>query len=104
MSKSLKLILAAAFAGSAALPAQAGEITGNGNFIDIHGHSSCAFSGLNDTPEGDPEAGDPGGRVQSFGVFKDDFGVNANDLDPRVFGPHPGYSCNPQSDPPFEVG
>ena len=103
-----KLAISAAAAALAATPATAGEVTGNGDFIDIHGKSSCAYSGLNDTPEGDLESSDPGGRVQSYGYFQSqtwlgEF-ISPQVVGPRDFGPHPGYSCNPQSDPPFPVG
>ena len=54
----------------------AGEIKGpppTGNYtgteLDINSRSICVFSGLNDSPLGDPDVGDPGGRTQSFGSF-----------------------------------
>ena len=37
---------------AAVSPAVAGEITGNGTDLTIHGQSFCAYSGQNDTPEG----------------------------------------------------
>lgn len=99
------LIAAAAFA---AAPAFAGEIKGTGEFIDVHGRSACAYSGLNDTPDGDEATMDPGGRVQTYGYFQSqtwlgDF-ISPRVVGPHEFGPHPGYSCNPTSDPPFPIG
>ena len=72
----------AILAGSFALasPAIAGEITGNGKQTPIKAQQSaeapagpaqsiCAFSGLNDVPDGSDDPEDPfaPGRVQSFG-------------------------------------
>jgi len=62
-------------------PALAGETTGNGGETPIKSQQSfpdapagpansfCAFSGLNDVPDGSDSPGDPfaPGRVQSFG-------------------------------------
>jgi hypothetical protein len=81
-------------------PVSAGEITGNGKPIDVHARSICAYSGLNDTPEGDPQNRDPGGRVQSFGYLVGPWEL----YDPQVFdpqrpGPLPGWSCNPNRGP-----
>ena len=76
------LAVAAILAGSLALasPAIAGEITGNGKQTPIKeqqgpdapagpAQSICAFSGLNDVPDGSDAPDDPfaPGRVQSFG-------------------------------------
>lgn len=88
-------------------PAVAGEVTGNGKTIAMNGRSACAFSGLNDTPDGHPATLDPGGRVQTYGFFQSqtwlgEF-INPRVVGPREFGPHPGYACNPQSDPQFEI-
>jgi hypothetical protein len=96
--------------GSAALAlstaAGAGEVkgpppTGNhtGEPIDVHGNSICAFSGLNDTPEGEPEEGDPGGLTQSFGSFLASRGFDVSSLDPREDFRSPGYACNPTRGP-----
>ena len=67
----------------------AGEITGNGRSLEpLHGASICAYSGLNDDPEGlDPENGPPG-RVQSYGYSAVREGFKA-------FAPSPGVACNP---------
>lgn len=101
MSK-LSKITAAAIAAAAALgltSAQAGEITGTGAPIDVNGRSDCAFSGLNDTPDGDPPR-DPGGRVQSYGYLVGQWGfINPQDADPNSTDPRlqriPGFACNP---------
>lgn len=82
---------------AAATPASGGEITGNGKDIEINGRSECAFSGLNDTPEGVPGI-DPGGTAQSYGYFGGYWDLwDAEDADPHApgFPPIPGYSCNP---------
>ncbi len=68
--------------GVGANAAFAGEVTGNGKPIEVHGASLCAYSGLNDTwvPE------DHFGRVQSYGqIPKED----------RDDYPSPGQACNP---------
>ena len=77
----------------------AGEITGNGTLKEVHGRSSCAFSGQEDLqwftndvdriPREDPTRGDPG-HAQSWGQI---------DKATRVFltsiGMNPGIACNP---------
>ena len=77
----------------------AGEITGNGTLKDVHGRSSCAYSGQEDLQfffdDGDtmrkPVAtkGDPG-HAQSWGQI---------DKATRDFltsiGMNPGIACNP---------
>lgn len=87
----------AALAGILALiaaPALAGEITGNGKPIDINARSECAFSGYNDTPDGDPM--DPGGVAQSYGYFGGYWDLwDAQDFDPRTDALKPGFACNP---------
>lgn len=91
-------IVVLAVASLMAGPAAAGEITGNGKDIVVKGKSECAYSGINDTPDGDPDAGDPGGRVQSYGYF---FNYILRDAVPRpekngeLFFLHPGNACNP---------
>lgn len=67
----------------AAGTAAAGEITGNGEPIDINARSICVFSGLDDP---DP---DPFGRVQSFGQIPKEFRPPVGTHD------HPGTACNP---------
>ena len=88
----------AAFMLFGASAAQAGEITGNGEVFDVNGRSICAYSGLNDTPEGDLPNGDPGGQVQSYGylVGQWDF-IDPQDWDPNGNPPQriPGFACNP---------
>jgi hypothetical protein len=96
MRTSIKLGLVASAAMIAAAPAIAGETTGNGKPINIHGRSICVFSGQNDTPEGGGL--DPGGRVQNYGQLVGQFDlIDPSDLDPNAdfFQPIPGFACNP---------
>ena len=102
-----RFVLLAACAIGTAVPAMAGEVTGNGKDIDMHGRSLCAFSGINDTPGGlvlpiGPGGAlvvvDPGGPVQSYGYFKshaDDFLPSPSDPDARDVFAFPGVGCNP---------
>ena len=81
-----------------AYPAQAGEITGNGKDIEINARSECAFSGINDTPQGGGM--DPGGKVQSYGYLVGHWDlINPNEWDPNASFPPfqriPGFACNP---------
>lgn len=90
-----------------AAPAVAGEVTGNGKDIAIKGNSLCAYSGINDTPNGlvlpiGPGGAlvviDPGGDVQSYGYFKshaDDFLASPSDPAARDVFAFPGVGCNP---------
>ena len=97
MSKRLQfpvLVAACAAFAIAAAPAVAGEVNGRGDKIPgaVNGASICAFSGLNDFPEGAP--GNFPGRVQSFGQFKLFF----QNLFDMMFNPHdlpsyPGDNC-----------
>lgn len=90
----------------AAAPAYAGEITGNGKELAINGNSACAFSGINDTPDGlslpiGPGGAlvevDPGGHVQSYGAFKK-IGFLPSPSDPEAReGGFPGNGCNPNN-------
>jgi hypothetical protein len=78
------LVLSVCGALLTAAPAFAGEVNGstkNPKEDFNHGKSLCAFSGLNDVPEGDPEEGPPG-RTQSFGQDVANFGAN-----PKAFNP-----------------
>jgi hypothetical protein len=99
--------LAIASALAAGSPASAGEITGNGKDLTIHANSLCAYSGINDTPDGlwlpiGPGGAlvevDPGGLVQSYGYFmaQQDFGANPSDPAVRdlPYG-FPATGCNP---------
>ena len=90
--------------------ATAGEIKGpppGGNLPDApsisNGNSICSFSGLNDTPEGVGEPGDPefdpGGITQSFGSFFGSRGVPVSELDPSTDFASPGFGCNPNRGP-----
>jgi hypothetical protein len=102
-----RILLLAACAIGTATPAIAGEITGNGKDIDINGNSLCAYSGINDTPNGlvlpiGPGGAlvviDPGGDVQSYGYFKShgsDFLQSPSDPDARDVFAFPGVGCNP---------
>ena len=92
----------AAAALSNAAPAIAGEIKGpppTGNYtaeeITMHSRSACAFSGLNDSPLGDPAVFDPGGITQSFGSFFGSSGFPVSSLDPQSDFLSPGFACNP---------
>lgn len=74
--------------------ALAGEITGNGKTISNHARSECAYSGLQDDPEGDAGLfkGDKTqnwGQLTDFGrwVFAEFFGITS-----------PGQGCNPNWD------
>lgn len=98
--------LAVALALTCTGPAFAGEITGNGKDITIHGNSLCAYSGINDTPDGlwlpiGPGGAlveiDPGGPVQSYGYFKShsDFIGSPSDPAARDAFAFPGVGCNP---------
>ena len=106
MTKSIKCgraLMALALA-SVATPSVAGEITGSGKVIDINSSSVCAFSGYNDTPDGQFEPGhpeyDPGGVAQSFGYFGGYWDLwDAEDLDPREVFLSPGFACNPNRGP-----
>lgn len=91
----------------ATTPASAGEVTGSGKDITINGNSLCAFSGQNDTPDGfwiEVAPGiyvqiDPGGRVQSYGYFKEENGFYPSPSDPasRDSFLFPANGCNPNS-------
>lgn len=94
MSK-FRIALIAASAIAAAAPALAGEVTGNGNTIEINARSECAFSGLNDNT---PDPRDPGGFTQSYGTNVGQFDlIDPSDFDPNApfFQPLPGWACNP---------
>jgi hypothetical protein len=91
--------------------ALAGEIKGpppTANYIadeiEIHSRSFCAFSGLNDSPLGDPAEGDPGGITQSFGSFLGSSGFPVSELDPKSDFQSPGFGCNPNRGPDLHGG
>ena len=103
-------IVMTAVAVSAA-PAIAGEIKGpppSGNYsadeLDIHSRSICVFSGLNDSPLGDPDVDDPGGITQSFGSFFGSSGFPVSELDPTTDFFSPGFACNPTRGPDLHDG
>ncbi|MEO5577562.1 MAG: hypothetical protein ABIR25_00740 [Sphingomicrobium sp.] len=92
--KTLFFICASALIfGLGAVPAIAGEVTGNGKDIDVNGRSICAFSGQND---GNP----PPGRTQSFGQNVSNDRLDPRNFDPDFegpFHPYPGWACNPNN-------
>jgi hypothetical protein len=102
----MKKLLIGSLLGACSMvtPANAGEVTGSGRNLPVNGHSLCAYSGLNDTPDGlsmpDGQGGfieiDPGGRVQSYGYFKAqrDFLRSPNDPDARASFEVPAVGCN----------
>jgi hypothetical protein len=80
MAKMLKMIAAATI--TIAVPASAGEVTGNGDPTPVANHrasSICSFSGLEDDPVAP-------GSVQSYGQIVRSLGGG-----PLPFGPR--YSC-----------
>lgn len=81
---------AAALLVVSAAPAFAGEVTGTGQLSQgaINGASICAFSGLNDDPNGFPP-----GRTQNYGHSMQILGFV-----PQLF--NPGDACNPNLPPP----
>lgn len=90
-----RFILGALAVAAFGTPSLAGEVTGNGDPIDIHARSDCAFSGLNDNV---PDPRDPGGRTQNYGTLVGQFDlINPQNLDPNApfFQPIPGWACNP---------
>jgi hypothetical protein len=91
--------LAASLAATLSVGAvAAGEITGNGELLEVKGQSACAFSGQEDLQwffdnfQEDPKPmvtrGDPG-HAQSWGQAKDLWGFLIS------IGEHPGMACNP---------
>jgi hypothetical protein len=96
---------AAAMLLTSAGTSMAGEITGPppptnqnpapGTTIS-NGNSLCSFSGLNDTPQGFPPAGDPGGIAQSYGYFMAQYGLyDSSDPEQRDSFLFPAQGCNP---------
>lgn len=77
----------------------AGEITGNGRLVDVHGRSECAFSGQEDLQfyvddentilKTEPTRGDPG-HAQSWGQIPRE----VRDYLASI-GLHPSVACNP---------
>lgn len=95
MMRTAPFVTMAACAAAAALsaaPAFAGEVTGTGKDTagPAHANSICAFSGLNDIPEGAP--GNPAGKTQNYGHTMQLFDIVA-----RYF--NPGDACNPHAEP-----
>ncbi len=78
----------------------AGEITGNGKLLDMHGRSECSFSGQEDLQwyvddansalKPVPTRGDPS-HAQSWGQIPKEI----RDFIAEEFGAHPGNACNP---------
>jgi hypothetical protein len=92
------LATAALLAGLGGSTVLAGEVTGNGRLLDMHGRSECSFSGQEDlqyfTDDSDTTAkpatrGDPG-HAQSWGQIPKD----VRDFLATI-GLHPGTACNP---------
>ena len=81
----LAAVLAALMVVVSASAAFAGEITGTGKSLEpLHANSICAYSGLNDFPDGSQDG--PPGRTQSWG----------QDVRNGIFSPHdftPGDAC-----------
>jgi hypothetical protein len=77
----------------------AGEITGNGTLKEVHGRSSCAYSGQEDLQffyddedtlaKAAPTKGDPG-HAQSWGQIP-----RAVRIELTAIGLNPGIACNP---------
>ncbi len=103
------VLLAASVAAPAAL---AGETTGNGGTTPIGEYrtpaSICAFSGLNDVPDGSDAPGDPfaAGRVQSFGdIIQQIAGSEPGaivEMRELMQANKPGISCNKNRAPAHE--
>ena len=76
----------AAAALLASVPAHAGEISGNGNYVPggDNGASACSYSGLNDDDDGQ-------GFTQTFAAFLRFLGIDAS----RYF--NPGQFCRGNS-------
>lgn len=88
----------AAFAGEIKGPPPGDNSQGGAGRIS-NGNSLCSFSGLNDTPLGQGEPGDPefdpGGQTQSFGSFFGSSGFPVSNLNPQSDFLSPGFGCNP---------
>ncbi|MDN4483492.1 hypothetical protein [Demequina lignilytica] len=94
-----------AFAAMAAAPAAfAGEVNGKGDKTPVGEHrvpaSICAFSGLNDVPDGSDHPDDPfaAGHVQSFGdIIQEIAGMSPGSIammKDMLQANKPGISCN----------
>ncbi|NHA69347.1 hypothetical protein [Phycicoccus flavus] len=84
-------LAAAALTVTAATPAFAGEVNGNGKDLPLKGASECKYSGLNDEmTEEEPF------RTQSYGTIVA-FLVRATGMNPPALGAVgiPGDACNP---------
>jgi hypothetical protein len=105
MMKSTIHTIAAALLVFGSTAASAGEIKGPPPVANLNpapgttisnGNSLCSFSGLNDTPDGFPPAGDPGGIAQSYGYFQGQFGIyDSSDPAQRDSFLFPANGCNP---------
>ena len=89
------VLLAVAVAAVGAVPAFAGEITGNDKGLknedgSLNGRSICALSGQNDTYSGDPDVPDGDGftRTQSWGQIPHEVRSELPEEE------QPGNSCN----------
>jgi hypothetical protein len=98
-------LCAAGFTLAGAGIASAGESTGNGGKTPVGRHevpaSICAFSGLNDVPDGSDAPDDPfaAGKVQSFGDIVQEASKmqrkGASSWVPLITNGGPGDSCKP---------
>ena len=97
----MALVAVAALMAFVASTASAGEITGNGKLLTVHGNSPCAYSGQEDlqwytddsdtTLRSDPTKGDPA-HSQNWGHVKQATGAlgGANSTDAFGFP----WGCN----------
>ena len=90
------LMATSAIAGEIKGPPPGDNSQGGAGSIS-NGNSFCSFSGLNDTPLGDPgPPPDPGGQVQSYGYFMSQFDLfDPSDPAERAGFAFPGFGCNP---------
>ena len=97
----MALVAVAALMAFVASTASAGEITGNGRLITVHGNSPCAYSGQEDlqwytdnsdtTLRSDPTRGDPA-YAQNWGKVKQATGLTGE----VVKQVHAGFICSVQ--------
>ena len=84
----------------AAVPASAGELTGNGKPTPLMGASICQFSGQNDDPFGEDPSNGPGGTSQSYGQ-QVRLGIS-DPVNDKIA--HPGFLCDPNNLPMKPIG
>jgi len=87
------------FAGEIKGPPPSHNTTSDPGTRISNGNSFCSFSGLNDTPDGVGEPGDPeydpGGIAQSYGYFHSQGLFDPSDPAQRDSFAFPGFGCNP---------